>query len=122
METKLVQLILNKTLIVSFMLYFPLEGMLPKPRKTLIIERKYLKSAIISVDEKDELGRTALHIAVLEDDTNDVKVLLSRGALLTEKDNNGLTPVDYAHNNDKLINVRNFFTSLNISKPESREN
>jgi|SRR5579864_56131 len=122
METKLVQLILNKTLIASFMLYFPLEGMLPKPRKTLIIERKYLKSAIISVEEKDELGRTALHMAVLEDDTNDVKVLLSRGALLTEKDNNGLTPVDYAHNNDKLINVRNFFTSLNVFKPESREN
>lgn len=119
MEMKLVQLILNKTLIWSYMLYFPLEGMLPKPIKTLIMERKYLKSAIISVHEQDHEGRTALHIAVLEDNTSDVKVLLSRGASLIVQDNSGKTPLDYARNNDKLIAVRNFFTSLDLFKSES---
>lgn len=104
-----------KILIIGCMLYFPLEAMLPKPVKSLILQR--LNPCVtVSVDEQDEQGRTCLHLAVLQDNANDIKVLLSRGALLTTKDNSGLTAVDYARNNDKLISVRNLFVSLDLIK------
>jgi len=115
-----IKLIKTKFLFLSFIGCFSICGMLRKfPVKTLIMDKKHLRSVTISVDDQDELGRTPLHLAVLEDNTNDVKVLLSRGALLTATDLKGLTPLDYASNDDKLTSVRNFFSSLNL-KLESR--
>jgi len=50
----------------------------------------------IDLNEKDEYGFTALHLASDRGNTDVVKVLVSRGADLTLKDEDGLTALDLA--------------------------
>jgi ankyrin repeat protein len=49
-----------------------------------------------SPNEKDEYGRTPLHIAIMHGNTEIIKVLLQNGASLNEKTCNGYTPLHFA--------------------------
>ncbi|KAF4715185.1 hypothetical protein FOZ63_005814, partial [Perkinsus olseni] len=48
------------------------------------------------IDERDNLGRTALHWAAYKGHRKSVQWLLSRGASLTERDEEGITPLHLA--------------------------
>lgn len=50
-----------------------------------------------SIDKRDARGRTALHIAAVEDSSQGVAALLRSGANVSAKDRYGLTPADLAH-------------------------
>ena len=58
------------------------------------------------LDELDRLSRSALHYAVLRNNVNIVKILISNGASLYKADDTGVTALHYAakNNNPELVN------------------
>jgi ankyrin repeat protein len=50
------------------------------------------------IDERDNAGMTALHVAFKESNFNAARFLLSKGANTNVADENGLTPLDWAAN------------------------
>lgn len=56
----------------------------------------------MSIDEQNSLGQTALHLAILNSQTNAIHFLMRAGASALIEDNNGITPSSLAFANIEL--------------------
>lgn len=59
---------------------------------------EYLLDLKSDINKQDELGQTALHIAVKNNDFDVINMLIKRGADANIKNRNGLTPLQYMCN------------------------
>lgn len=59
---------------------------------------EYLLDLKSDINKQDELGQTALHIAVKNNDVDVINMLIKRGADANIKNCNGLTPLQYMRN------------------------
>lgn len=65
-------------------------------RRALDVERLIADKKVDYLNEKDSLGKTALHYAASRGALETIKVLVSKGASVLEGDYNKMTPLHYA--------------------------
>lgn len=88
--------------------------------RNILLVKSLLETGIVDVNVVDNNQKTALHVAVIENCVEIVKLLLAHPKIKLDLcDHSGKTPLHYAHSNVTLLKILLNHNQINVMKQDS---